>query len=778
MKLESNNTGTFTEQDSVTFDPSLWSATNGTTNWSSYPQHIPYTENAVYHTQLTHTAGLSADVGWTIRIGKGGQIYYIDIENFGQIICPNSYRAPWNDDCMTTTVYSYDETDTDTELKIGNDSLANGYIHGSGMYIKPHMDPLNNKPFYNPVLAEHFDPTDRSYSTINWGLVPVPSINRGDVLFYSRYRDMGNGVIELTFYYYNFGSRNYTFAETPWFGFRPSKFPNMIKGGFGGSSTFEIHNVNFADKLRVEAQRGWGAGTVNPRDPNSMTCALVWGTPTNTVANFGFVNKGERDMMLISPSKSGFSMSYGTGIMYRRYLVLGKLSNVADICSKLNQYCTFSEFNFSPTKSGKMPIYKDILEGQNVLTTEPNGSPVFYSFPVPVKKSVPLLLMKNNDSGQYFITTDPYSACGKIPFTNPYPVGHAKHEKYENRHIYQPYDGKSEWISLLGYALPDTYIKTTPIDVYIIAGQSNAHGYADISTLTQSQSSQDGIFYTSWHNSTTNAETPQYFSEVLTSLVAGKTRGDGGKSTLGGSTQFGPEMGFVARANEINLNGTNKIGIVKYAVGASSLVKRDGLSDWDLTATTVGDGDCWRGFQKALADAKTKLDNDGYVYNWKGLIWWQGESGTSVQGLSAFISNFRNLMATTYGVSNSDQFPVVITGNPLAWGNTLKAGIADVDPYVEFIDASEYGQVYVGAQLNVHIGSGENGITKDITLNGVNDMFDIGKAYADKMALISNPSIDLTLPIYNNLNDILVSNNINYEAGEKNLASELMVKSV
>jgi hypothetical protein len=62
--------------------------------------------------------------------------------------------------------------------------------------------------------------------------------------------------------------------------------------------------------------------------------------------------------------------------------------------------------------------------------------------------------MKNIDSGQYFLSTDPYAASGKKPFVNPYAPGDAKYETYQNRVIYQPYDGKTEWVSLLEYVIP------------------------------------------------------------------------------------------------------------------------------------------------------------------------------------------------------------------------------------------------------------------------------------------------------------------------------------
>ena len=448
-KIKSNYTGAFTKEDSVSFDPSLWSPTNGDIDWSSNPTIIPFTENDVFHTQLTHTPGVSADIGWTIRVGKGGQLYYIDIDGLGQIICPQRNMSPWNDDCMTTTVFSRAERNEDPEMG-GNESFANGYIHGSGMYIKPQMDPLNNKPFYCPILAEQFNPRDRSYSIINWGLVPKPNVNRGDVLFYSRYRDMGNGVIELTFYCYNFGDRVYNFAETPWFAFRPSKFPNMVEG-INGTSTFVINNKNFWDGA-IPKTGGWGGGTVNPSDINSLTCALVWGNrPAGVGVNFGFVDRGERDMMLVAPSYSKLNMPYGTGFYCRRYVVLGKLSKVAQICQELNEKATIEAIEFSTDYSIKMPIYQTTLDGQTILSITPTGSPVGYTHPIPLKDSLPLLLMKNKDTNEHFISCDPYAVCGKQPFTNPYPPSHTNYSTYENRVIYQPYDGKTEWGSLLGF---------------------------------------------------------------------------------------------------------------------------------------------------------------------------------------------------------------------------------------------------------------------------------------------------------------------------------------
>ena len=285
-------------------------------------------------------------------------------------------------------------------------------------------------------------------------------------------------------------------------------------------------------------------------------------------------------------------------------------------------------------------------------------------------------------------------------------------------------------------ALYDTVAPNT-VDIYIVAGQSNAYGRGLVSDLTVGQSTQDALFYTSWHDIDGNAESTQYFSGLESQTVAGSSRGDTGSSTLGGSAYFGPEMGFVARANEISLS-SNPMAIIKYAVGGTSLTQNVAVSDWDLTATDPGDGDCWRGFQAALADAVTTLEAQNYTPNFKGIVWWQGESGTSATDLNAFIAAVRSLLGNTYGVANSSEFPFVITGHDTRWGTDLETGVAALDPYVGFVNSNDYGQIYRDGttSFNTHPGSGESVFSTDETGNGLNDMWDIGLAYADEMAVV------------------------------------------
>ncbi|EDM29222.1 iduronate-2-sulfatase [Lentisphaera araneosa HTCC2155] len=282
----------------------------------------------------------------------------------------------------------------------------------------------------------------------------------------------------------------------------------------------------------------------------------------------------------------------------------------------------------------------------------------------------------------------------------------------------------------------NTPTDSTEVDVYIIAGQSNAYGQGLISDLNIDQQIQNALFFTSWHEIDGNAESQQYFSNVLPFTEAGFSKGNPGQSNLGGSDYFGPELGFVNRINELGINA-NPIAIIKYAVGGTSLTYNPAVSDWDLNETGEQDGDCWRGFQSALSNGITSLEAKNYVPNIKGVIWWQGESGTSATDLNSFIAEVRNHLNVNYGVQNSAQLPFVITGTDNAWGSDLEDGVAALDDYVGFVNSEDFGQAHIDGVFNSHLGSGERGISSDVDGDGINDMFEVGEAYADELNLLN-----------------------------------------
>jgi hypothetical protein len=130
-----------------------------------------------------------------------------------------------------------------------------------------------------------------------------------------------------------------------------------------------------------------------------------------------------------------------------------------------------------------VPLYQEKTpDGQTVLSrkvysgTQPDSStsatektavkPACFAYAYPVRDSMPLFLMRETATGKLAISTDPYLFCTKIPFANPYPAGHAKHDQYENRVRYITYDGKTEFLDLLGFVMPKDKVSPTLVDRY------------------------------------------------------------------------------------------------------------------------------------------------------------------------------------------------------------------------------------------------------------------------------------------------------------------------
>ena len=245
------------------------------------------------------------------------------------------------------------------------------------------------------------------------------------------------------------------------------------------------------------------------------------------------------------------------------------------------------------------------------------------------------------------------------------------------------------WVKINDLAIPTPTPTPTPspvghVDVYILAGQSNAEGFGDASDLSVEDSIQDGLFYVSWDSTNGTSETfdasTQYFSEWSTILTAGYTAPDFPQQQIADNNRFGPEIGLAKRLNELNTSD-GAIGVLKHAVGAAP------LSLW-------GEGSAgYTRLINAISDGITKLINLGYTYNIKGVVWWQGESGGDVVALESFVSRLRAYLAANYNIeaASEDQIPFVLTRSN--WGDWVQT-VSDADPYSALIDASEYGQIH------------------------------------------------------------------------------------
>jgi len=155
------------------------------------------------------------------------------------------------------------------------------------------------------------------------------------------------------------------------------------------------------------------------------------------------------------------------------------------------------------------------------------------------------------------------------------------------------------------------------INVYLVGGQSNADGRAEVNSLPASlQQPQDDIpFYFRTENTL----------GALTTLRPG----------LSETSEFGPAITFGrSLADFFGTTQDTSVAIIKYANGGTDLAV-----DWVAGGTngTVGDGVDYVLFQEtvdaglvAIADA-----NPNATINIAGMIWMQGESDT----INATIAN-------------------------------------------------------------------------------------------------------------------------------------------
>ncbi|WP_158977238.1 T9SS type A sorting domain-containing protein [Cellulophaga sp. L1A9] len=443
------------------------SLTTADENWteSDWFPGQPWDEDDVFHTQLNHT---SDDLDLSIRIGKGGQIYSWILEGTGELIPPQAGargESPWVDDVVLQTWR--DKINHDDSVLMDGIPYANGFVHGAGMYVRTDFDPVMDPetPFYHPLFTEKFDKGDRSYSCVNWGPVVKPSINRGDIMFYHKYRHIGDNVLEITYYGYNFGSNTYGDIAMPWAMMRLSVFANSIKSMPDGVS-FKQFEGTYSTRFNIADAGGWVAKTTlldeNGMDnPSALTISTVHGLdkhygeswqPRKSLCSIGIsgVPNSTRDITIMTAFNNGTDVGPGRGFFKRIYMVLGERDEVIQKSYDLVDKVEYGIVDISKEASEMLPLYITSVDDQNIFTNSmptTDSEPIAYTYALPVTNSVPLFLIKDNDTGSYNLTTDPYAICGRKEFIHP---------DFTDRDIYQPYDGKTEWVAMLGYIMPES----------------------------------------------------------------------------------------------------------------------------------------------------------------------------------------------------------------------------------------------------------------------------------------------------------------------------------
>ena len=255
-------------------------------------------------------------------------------------------------------------------------------------------------------------------------------------------------------------------------------------------------------------------------------------------------------------------------------------------------------------------------------------------------------------------------------------------------HVYFK-DGR--WLKLSD----DTLVADRAIEVYILSGQSNAGGTApssNLSNFTQKDGSGN-------------------LSETRTNILISNNHSSNQAGTPGSLSPSGNHGVEVSFLDGIDYLRTKKQFLVKYYSGGSSIDTWDKTQSQDTVPTNNRNN--WDKLTASIDNAITWATNAGYTLEWKGLIWWQGESDREPSNANAkaeYKLKLQTLISDVRTYVNESELPVCVievdnriaddangTNSSSTSGMSeiqdAQSEVADADDYVEFIDVTQYGHL-------------------------------------------------------------------------------------
>jgi len=345
---------------------------------------------------------------------------------------------------------------------------------------------------YCPLLAADVPDDGRTYRTVNWGIVPqLKTIHRSPILYYVQTRDVGEGVIEVTYVVHNFSARDdivFDWLNAPWGGTRISALPYH----YVSSATGELWDrqksveMNLVNGIDVRKTGGWNLSCATEAD-DSPSLALVFGRDRHLDAELERAAKGQphcqishsiyRDMISPLPEDlrlrpehtwrnydpavviPRLNLAPGKSIWYRSYLVVNRKDRAIELAKSLVDKVDYGYREFDPATTPMVSVIPG--EGEDGTRSRPTGDvgrdrvPAIEIFAHPVPGTMPLFLIQNATTGQEVITTDPYIFVPQEKLDLGVPPEHPKHDYYNQAVGYSLDENNTNWKRILGYAYVD-----------------------------------------------------------------------------------------------------------------------------------------------------------------------------------------------------------------------------------------------------------------------------------------------------------------------------------
>lgn len=441
-------------------------------------------EQQVFQVELKHEQ--DANNSFALRVGKGGQIYSLR-GAFGESIPPSSPGSPWNDEvwqfvAVCSRYNGVGALPKEVAQRFNESPFQSWFfVHNSGAYI-PGGSALKN--IYCPLLGSGPAENGRAYRTVNWGLVPqVRTIHRSPLLYYCQTRDVGDGVIELTWVVHNFSVRDdvvFDHLNAPWGGTRISSLPvHYVSTPEGGLLTKrEMTENRIGSGVDVRKTGGWNLSCATEA-PDSPSLALVFGRDRHLESELEKARAGKpyaqfsgsiyRDWDAGGDYKSSvqdwetrpgntwrnydvavvipkFRLIPGSTIWYRSFLIVNRKDRAIELAKSFADQVDYGLLTFDPATTPNVPVF--IKDGRVV---EHGSKAAFVLFAKPVPGSIPLFLIEDTTTGREVVTSDPYRFVPNERLDFGVPKDDPKVAYYADAHGYSLDQHHSLWKRLLGY---------------------------------------------------------------------------------------------------------------------------------------------------------------------------------------------------------------------------------------------------------------------------------------------------------------------------------------
>ncbi len=256
-------------------------------------------------------------------------------------------------------------------------------------------------------------------------------------------------------------------------------------------------------------------------------------------------------------------------------------------------------------------------------------------------------------------------------------------------------------MALIGLCLSSTACSAnkTPVDVVLMAGQSNMVGCSRVTYLNNSAGSVKYQEYLNGYNGIRIAYDNLTKDAIDVYPEQNTSHGAFVKVMLGegnADITFGPEVGMGETLSQTAHN--NNIFLIKYACGASNL-----LDDWAAPSSGRISG-LYAGFVSYVRAQIKALQDDGYAPSIRAMCWMQGE-GDSYPGYSV-----QYLSQLSYFVGDlREELMEFCDGTEFAF---IDAGISDSPLWVEYATVNAAKEQFAAQnERNIYIDTIEHGLS-------------------------------------------------------------------